>query len=114
MRDEEYAEVQGYTLGGIRTAVGAWFEDPAAAKAKYGPIASWDTSGITDMDSLFYEMEDFNEDISHWNVSNVVDMNTMFCRATSFTGDLSSWNVGQVKSMNDTFHGATLFNGDGR
>ena len=39
--------------GGIVTAVRAWFADPAAAKAKYGPIASWDTSGVTRMVGLF-------------------------------------------------------------
>eukprot|EP00618_Florenciella_parvula_P037310 CAMPEP_0119471442 /NCGR_PEP_ID=MMETSP1344-20130328/3905_1 /TAXON_ID=236787 /ORGANISM="Florenciella parvula, Strain CCMP2471" /LENGTH=331 /DNA_ID=CAMNT_0007504223 /DNA_START=143 /DNA_END=1138 /DNA_ORIENTATION=+ len=98
--------------GGIRTAVGAWFEDPAAAKAMYGPIASWDTSGITNMYMLFYDRKDFNEDISRWNVSNVVSMTQIFCGATSFTGDLSCWNVGQVKSMASMFRGATSFNGD--
>ena len=29
---------------GIRTAVEAWIDDPAAAKQLYGPIASWNTS----------------------------------------------------------------------
>ena len=95
--------------GGIYTAVHAWYRDPAAAKAKYGPIASWDTSGITDMYRLFHDMEDFNEDISRWTVSNVVNMNGMFHGATSFNGDLSSWDVGQVKYMDYTFDGATSF-----
>ena len=98
--------------GGIRTAVRVWFADPAAAKAKYGPIASWDTSDITDMDSLFKKQEGFNEDISRWNVSNVVDMEAMFCYATSFAGDLSCWDVGQVETMDLMFSGATSFNGD--
>ena len=39
--------------GGIRTAVEAWCQDPAAAKLQYGPIASWDTSEIFAMDRLF-------------------------------------------------------------
>ena len=95
--------------GGIRTAVRAWCTDPASAKAKYGPIASWDTSGITSMKYLFIDKEDFNEDISHWNVSNVEEMNYMFDGATSFTGDLSSWEVGQVESMRCMFEGATSF-----
>ena len=86
----------------------------SAAKAKYGPIASWDiaswdTSGITEMDSLFYEREDFNEDISRWNVSNVVNMDSTFSCATSFNGDLSCWDVGQVRDMNGTFFCATSF-----
>ena len=55
MRDEDLDEDGEEDLdnpdhdGGIRTAVRVRFEDPAAAKAKYGPIASWDTSGITDI-----------------------------------------------------------------
>ena len=116
MRDEDLDEAGAIINpdhdGGIRTAVNAWNEDPAAAKARYGPIASWDTSGITNMSYLFYDREDFNEDISRWNVSNVVDMTQMFCGATSFTGDLSCWNVGQVVSMASMFRGATSFTGD--
>ena len=111
MRDESYWKAIDNPDhdGGIRTAVRVRFEDPAAAKARYGPIASWDTSGITDMDRLFCNKEDFNEDISHWNVSNVVNMSMMFFGATSFTGDLSSWEVGQVKDMRCMFDGATSF-----
>jgi len=79
---------------GIRTAVGTWEADPAAAKARYGPIASWDTSGITDMFRLFSDEEDFNEDISRWNVSKVVDMRLMFDGATSFDRQLDgAWST---------------------
>ena len=85
------------------------FANPAAAKAKYGPIASWDTSGIAYMHRLFYNRADFNEDISRWNVSNVVSMNWMFYGATSYSGDLSCWDVGQVQYMSGTFAGATSF-----
>ena len=111
MRDEAYhgAEANPDHNGGIRTAVHMWFADPAAAKAKYGPIASWDTSGITDMGMLFYGRKDFNEDISRWNVSNVVSMINTFFGVTSFNGDLSGWEVGQVESMNFMFYGANSF-----
>ena len=95
--------------GGIHTAVLAWCRNPAAAKARYGPIASWDTSGVIDMNSLFYYKRDFNEDISRWNVSNVVNMTGMFAGAKSFTGDLSSWNVSNVEDMSWMFIGATSF-----
>jgi len=95
--------------GGIHTAVDAWYRDPAAAKARYGPIASWDTSEITDMHSLFRDKKNFNEDISRWNVSNVVTMAYMFHGATSFNGDLSCWDVGQVRDMFAMFDGATAF-----
>ena len=113
MRDEAYYRYEHFHSrdhgGGIRTAVGAWFAHPAGAKARYGPIASWDTSGIANMNMLFFERASFNEDISRWNVSNVVNMNQMFNGATLFNGDLSGWNVGQVKSMSYMFDGATSF-----
>ena len=114
MRDEDITEAENDPDhdGGIYTAVRAWISDPAAAKARYGPIASWDTSGITDMSELFYEKEDCNEDISRWNVSNVFSMDHTFQFAASFTGDLSRWEVGQVESMNSMFWGAISFNGD--
>ena len=112
MRDENYWEALDGTPdhdGGIHTASRLWCRDPAAAKARYGPIASWDTSGVTDMDHLFYNIRDFNEDISRWNVSNVVNMNCTFQTATSFNGDLSCWDVGQVRDMYGTFIFATSF-----
>ena len=112
MRDEDYIQFLCGTLdhdGGIHTAVNAWCRDPAAAKARYGPIASWDTSGVTCMDGLFFHKRDFNEDISRWNVSNVVNMTGTFYGATSFNGDLSCWDVGQVRGMVNTFAFATSF-----
>ena len=111
MRDEDYDEYEDNPDhdGGIYTAAEAWCTDPAAAKARYGPIASWDTSGVTNMMSLFFSKKDFNEDISRWNVSNVVDMSNTFNRATSFNSDLSCWDVGQVRYMAGTFFDATSF-----
>ena len=98
--------------GGIRMAGRAWCEDPAAAKARYGPIASWDVSEVTDFDALFKDQTDFNEDLSRWDVSNVETMDDMFQNATSYNGDLSSWNVSNVVYMHCTFQSATSFDGD--
>ena len=51
MKDEGHrAFANGERLeGGIRTAVAAWCENRDAAKDQYGPIASWNTSEITNM-----------------------------------------------------------------
>ena len=85
--------------GGIYTAVRVWFEDPAAAKAKYGPIASWDTSGVTYMFGLFQDRAGFNEDLSRWEVGQVEVMNWMFDGATSFTHQLGgAWSTSTAKT----------------
>ena len=61
MRDEEDEDDDDGNIinpdhdGGIRTAARVWFEDPAAAKARYGPIASWDVSEVTDLSWLLLE-----------------------------------------------------------
>ena len=112
MKDENYDDFTfcGQRLeGGIRTAVAAWCADRAAAKLKYGPIGSWDTSDVTDMDSLFYHQRNFHENISFWDVSNVRTLEDTFSGATSFNGDLSRWDVSNVCIFTNTFHGATSF-----
>ena len=111
MRDENRLEARHTPDhdGGIYTAVRMWCTDPAAAKARYGPIASWDTSGVTDIYALFYCKRDFNEDISRWNVGQAKSMDYLFFGATSFNGDLSCWDVGQVQSMDFMFANTTSF-----
>ena len=56
----------------------AWCADRDAAKDQYGPIASWNTSEITDMNYLFSSKAGFNEDISRWDVSNVTSLEYTF------------------------------------
>ena len=115
MKDENYWEFQEGERqeGGIRTAVALWCRDPSAAKAQYGPIASWDTSEITNMRQLFFYKTNFNGDISRWDVSSVTDMGGMLYGARSFNVDISQhWDVSKVTNMNCMFSGATSFNCD--
>lgn len=70
MRDDDAED-------GIRTAVGLWCADPAPSpvrrggaisrkKAKYGPIASWEVSEVTDLKVvLFGETEVNPGDMKH-------------------------------------------------
>ena len=69
-----------------------------------------DTSKITDMNYLFYNLTDFDGDISMWDVSNVVMMSGMF-EYCGFNGDISNWDVSNVKDMSHMFE-YSKFNGD--
>ena len=55
-------------------AVSAWATDVSGAAAVHGHISTWDVSGIADMESLFKDNADFNDDIDGWDVSRVVTM----------------------------------------
>ena len=62
----------------LQTAVRAYNANPTAATVTYGPIAGWDVSAITEMRYLFYNLKNFNADISNWNTSSVTNMYGMF------------------------------------
>ena len=62
----------------LQTAATEYNSNAAAATAKYGAIAGWCVSGVTDMSRLFHGMTNFNADISGWDTSGVTDMSGMF------------------------------------
>ena len=66
------------TKASLETAVKAYNADVASAEATYGPIANWDVSAISDMRRLFYNLENFDVDISSWETSGVTNMKEMF------------------------------------
>ena len=94
----------------IIEGVNLWVSDESSALALYGPINTWNTTGVTNMNSLFQYETTFNSDISNWDVSNVIDMGGMFNEAVAFNQDISSWDVGNVMDMGGMFYSATAFN----
>ncbi|MEX0273563.1 MAG: BspA family leucine-rich repeat surface protein, partial [Flavobacteriaceae bacterium] len=66
-------------------------------------FASWDTSAITNMASLFRSCYNFNGSIGSWDVSEVHTMEQMFSGASNFNDDISAWNVGKVSNMQYMF-----------
>ena len=62
----------------LNDAVQAFNNDSTNATATFGPIDTWDVSGVTNMSGLFSGKEDFNSDVSAWNTSGVTDMSGMF------------------------------------
>jgi surface protein len=99
-----------HTDATLRAAVALWFDDNAAAVARYGPIGDWDTRDVKSMRGLFATRADFDEDIGRWRVGGVEDMHGMFQDATSFNRPLDKWDVSSVKTMNWMFRHATKFN----
>jgi len=58
-----------------------------------GDISQWDTSGVNDMNGMFFGNTTFDRDISWWDISWVTSVQNMFRNATAFNQDLSSWSA---------------------
>ena len=105
-----------HTNESIRIAVKEWVNNRENAIAKYGDMSTWDTRRVTNMSTLFEDIDfdklDWYGDIgfSNWNVSNVKNMFGMFRNAKSFNEDISEWDVGNVTDMSRMFNNATTFN----
>jgi surface protein len=93
----------------LRAAVALWFDDNAAAVARYGPMGDWDTRDVKDMRELFQNRADFDEDIGRWNVGSVEAMFCMFSGAACFNQPLDKWDVSSVEDMSWMFAGAASF-----
>lgn len=64
-----------------------------------GSMASWNTSSIINMSSMFRDARDFNISIASWDTSSVIDMDNMFRNAYGFDQDLGVWNISSVVTM---------------
>ena len=81
---------------------------------------NWDTSRVTDMDSMFGNCIYFNQDLSSWTTPNVTDMSFMFNQAVVFnnndspgqSGKILLWDTTKVTNMIDMFRSDLAFNQD--
>ena len=69
----------------------------------------WDVSKVTNMNSMFREATNFNQNIGGWDVGNVTTMAFMFNGATSFNQYIGGWDVSNVTTMGWMFWGASNF-----
>jgi surface protein len=84
------------------------------SSAKYfrGDVSNWDVSQVTDMNGMFYNTVNFNQNsINKWDTSNVTDMKWMFSYS-NFDQNLNSWNTSKVVDMSYMFYKASNFNQD--
>ncbi len=77
--------------------------DALIADGDYALVAATCTSGIENMDDLFLDVTDFNEDIRSWDVSSVSSMNSMFNGATTFNQNLAVWCVDDIAEAPSLF-----------
>jgi len=94
----------------LRIAVREWQRDRAGALDRYGPIADWDTSHVTEMNALFANARTFNEPLTGWDTSSVESMSGLFQGAISFNQQLSQWDTRNVRNMGYLFENAVAFN----
>lgn len=87
----------------LKLAVNIWCVEREHAISIYGPISLWDTSNVTDMTRLFFEMSQFDDDISDWDTSNVIYMTEMFSHCYDFNQPLHNWDVSSVINMYHMF-----------
>ena len=90
----------------LRKAVKLYIENEELAIQLYGHISTWDTSNVTDMNGMFFNAYQFNQDIGNWLTSNVTDMNCMFSEAHEFNQDIGNWDTSNVIDMNGMFYNA--------
>ena len=98
-----------FTNSELVTAVSEWVSNSTNATAKYNDINNWNTSEVTNMDSLFDGKTSFNSNISNWNTSKVTSMYQMFKLANAFNQNIGNWNTSKVTTMERMFWYAYAF-----
>ena len=63
----------------------------SGAKSFNDNIGAWDTSGVVDMNRMFFGAKAFNQPIGNWSVGAVTNMRSMFNRASSFNQAIGDW-----------------------
>jgi surface protein len=59
-------------------------------------ISSWDMSGVTRINWMFFGCTNFNQPIGAWDTSNVYELSYMLYNCSAFDQNLSNWNVASV------------------
>ena len=88
--------------------------DGSQCPAQYGPIGSWDVSGLWDFRDVFKDKTQFNQDLSTWDVSSGIYFQNMFRNADAFDQDLSAWNMPVAREFDYMFNGADAYNNGGQ
>ena len=66
-------------------------------------LNAWDTSGITDMNSVFYNCSTANPTVTNWDTSAVTTFAAMFSTCPLANPNVASWNTALAQSMVSMF-----------
>ena len=116
-------DVSGWDVSNVEDFGGMFstassFNNGCAAGVTTCALSLWNTSSATDTQWMFYQADDFNQDVSAWDLSGVNLANFMFqntndfnngCAAGTFTCDLD-WTLGSLLEAGGIFQGAEAFN----
>ena len=69
----------------------------------------WDVSKVVDMSGMF-DGSNFNGYLYAWNTSNVTNMSSMFSDVTEFNQSIANWDTSSVTDMSSMFNNAHSFN----
>lgn len=106
-------EITATDLPDMRFTTGAKFMfNNCTSLTGIGANWNWVTTNITNMNGMFANAKNFNQDIGIWNTENVTDMSAMFQNASNFNQYIGNWNTGKVLSMRNMFNNASKFNQD--
>ena len=61
----------------LKAAAKVWTKGELSEDS-FAPIAEFDASEVTDMEYLFKDLEEFNEDLSRWKTGKVMTMRGLF------------------------------------
>ena len=101
---------QGMDYSAVCTSLISDMSEVFKNRTKSSNISSWDTSIVTNMNSMFESsFLGVNHEMNLWDVSKVVDMSSMFS-FSNFNGYIYAWDTSSVTDMNEMFLSVTEFN----
>lgn len=86
------------------SAANRCFKANAGMRADFRGIEKWDTSGVKNMEFMFYNQKNFNADLSKWDTGALENMRGMFYGVECSKCGTSGWNLKNLKSDENAFN----------
>lgn len=86
------------------SAANRCFKANAGMRTDFRGIEKWDTSGVKNMEFMFYNQKNFNADLSKWDTGALENMRGMFYGTKCSECGTSGWNLKNLKSDENAFN----------